>query len=310
MTKEIGICCARCTNAPDWEDQETCKNGGCQPCWILHDTCNPDSCPSGVCTRFREDPCKKPNDVHCLLVCDSCTRRLRKSWSENPENFINLSEYSMWFDHCHSCGSDNAIRNSSLEQIVSVKILHQMHQPCDCGDKIRHSNGGNYHETRSVAVLAKKPSARYKYRHRDRQSEEMQAIRERIAEEIEDDGIFAHVEGTIAQMDLISDGCFIDLVLDIVDKLWENVDLEDIKNGDYEDEVQDDDVFCLDSNADVFYNISDFQVPKSIRKPIANSLRELEKWFDNEGFWPNIWQVDGDHLNFTLVRMVFRGDRG
>ena len=37
---------------------------------------------------------------------------------------------------------------------INVQTIAQWTEPCDCGDQIRHNNGGNYHRTESVYAVA------------------------------------------------------------------------------------------------------------------------------------------------------------
>jgi len=37
-----------------------------------------------------------------------------------------------------------------------IKIIEILREPCDCGDRIRHNNGGNYHEVLKLLEYNKK----------------------------------------------------------------------------------------------------------------------------------------------------------
>lgn len=83
-----------------------------------------------------------------FLVCDACGQFLPAIGEE-----ATLFDTTAEFDFCGMCGNYTRTKDS-----ITLFVMESKHAPCDCGEHIRHDNGGNYHlsEYRGVVIETSK----------------------------------------------------------------------------------------------------------------------------------------------------------
>lgn len=77
-----------------------------------------------------------------LVLCPWCKGRVQ----EGDETFDSTIDYPF----CNRCGRVD--RNTEDWTTLDVVVQLISFEECDCGDHIRHNNGGNYHSSKYKVI--------------------------------------------------------------------------------------------------------------------------------------------------------------